>query len=56
MLQGLYKLGKSEYLHNIINYLSQDDYRDRCLVVNELGDLINEENQAIIVKALYTQS
>jgi HEAT repeat protein len=51
--KGLYKLGKSEYLHNIINYLSQDDYRDRCLVVNELGDLINEENQAIIVKALY---
>ena len=50
--KGLYVLGYKEYLNNIIDLATTENYRDRCAVINILGDIIANDNVQFILSVL----
>ena len=45
-------MGDKEYLNDIINLLTAEDYRDRCTVINILEDIMENDNEKLIFSAL----
>ena len=50
--KGLYLLGDEKYLDNIIELTTAESYRDRCAVVNILGDIVTNNNRQRILNVL----
>ena len=50
--KGLYVLGKRNYLEKLFDLFSSENYQDRCMVVNILGDILNDKNNNYIMSEL----
>lgn len=50
--KALYILGDKAYLNTLVSELENRYYRNRCAVVNILGELISNESREIIERAL----
>ena len=50
--RGMYILGNKDCLKNLLNLILSENYQDRCMVVNMLGDILNNENQSQIISEL----
>ena len=50
--KGLYILGYKEYLKNIIDLATTENYQDRCTVINILGDIMVSDNNQFILSTL----
>lgn len=49
---ALYLLGNKSYIDFLINELNNRYYRNRCAVVNSLGDILTDNNSVIIMEYL----
>ena len=50
--RGMYILGNKDCLKNLLNLISSENYQDRCMVVNMLGDILSNENNSQIISEL----
>ena len=55
ILAVLYNLGITEHLNNILDLINTPDYQNRCIVIDYLHDIVNNENKDIILKAMLEQ-
>lgn len=52
--QALYKLGNKVYLGMLFKEINSRSYRNRCAVVNSLGELLSDEN-AMMIKSVINE-
>lgn len=52
---GLYWLGEKQYFDRIIKGLRNKNYRNRCLAVNILDDILDDKNLSVIKRKLRKQ-
>ena len=50
--KGLYILGKENCLKKLFDLFPTKNYQDRCMIVNILGDILNDENNNYIMSEL----
>jgi HEAT repeat protein len=50
--EALFNYGEEKYFYLLLNEINNKNYRNRCVVVNIMGDLISDENKTIILPIL----
>lgn len=50
--RGLYILGDKIYLENLLALFKLGNYREKCMIVNMLSDILDDDNRSFIISRL----